>query len=200
MEQLSDQARAWLDAAVDFVLETGLQQMTLRPLGQHLGTSDRMVLYHFGSKEQLVARVITRASERLAASVLHMLTPKPRNSTDALLRFWSVLSDAEALPYVRLYLELLVAAMRDPAPYAESVEQIMGAWLALAERLLATTGEALPRNASMDALVVLEGLIVVRTALGAQVDAEATLRRLAKGWKVAAKAAPAARARRPARK
>ena len=186
MEKLSVQAESWLDSTVDFVLETGLQQMTLRPLAQHLRTSNRMVLYHFGSKEQLVAQVITRASERLAASVLHLLTPPPRSSTTALLRFWSVLDDVDTQPYVRLYLELLAAAMRDRATYAKSVEQVMAAWLALAEQLLDATGETLPRDAAMDALAMLEGLIVVRTALGKKVDAEAALRRLARRWKTAA--------------
>ena len=37
-----------------YVLENGLADVSLRPLAKAAGTSDRMLLYHFGSKEELV--------------------------------------------------------------------------------------------------------------------------------------------------
>ena len=46
-------------AATDYVLEHGLVGLSLRPLAAELGTSDRMLLYHFASKDDLVA---TRAA------------------------------------------------------------------------------------------------------------------------------------------
>ena len=182
MEQLSEQATAWLDPAVDFVVETGLQQLTLRPLGARLGTSDRMLLYHFGTKEQLVRRVIIRASERLADSILRSLDPPPRRPVDVLLTFWRILTSDDTAPYVRLYLELVVAGLRDPDAYGEAVRQIATAWLALADHLLGATGARLPRTAGLDTLAALDGLIVARASLGPEVDAEAALRRLAKSW------------------
>ena len=45
----------WTEAATDYVLEHGLIGLSLRPLAAELGTSDRMLLYHFGSKDELVA-------------------------------------------------------------------------------------------------------------------------------------------------
>ena len=43
--------------ATDYVLEHGIAGLSLRPLAAALGTSDRMLLYHFGSKDALVAEV-----------------------------------------------------------------------------------------------------------------------------------------------
>ena len=54
-------------AACDYVLERGLIGLSLRPLAAALGTSDRMLLYHFGTREALIAEVLQRATERSVA-------------------------------------------------------------------------------------------------------------------------------------
>jgi AcrR family transcriptional regulator len=43
-----------LEQATDHVLEHGLIGLTLRPLAAAIGTSDRMLIYHFGSRDALV--------------------------------------------------------------------------------------------------------------------------------------------------
>ena len=48
------------EAATDYVLEYGLIGLSLRPMAAALGTSDRMLLYHFGDKDDLIATVIRR--------------------------------------------------------------------------------------------------------------------------------------------
>jgi AcrR family transcriptional regulator len=189
VERLSDQAQAWLDPAVDFVLVHGLADLTLRPLAAALGTSDRMVIYHFGSKERLVSRIVERASERLGASIVELLTPPPATSYDVVMRFWHALTAEETEPYVRLYIELWTAAALEPTQYAAAVRQISADWLALVEHLFQSTGERLAPGVAVDTLATLDGLILVRGALGSGVDADAAARRFA-----------AALARRPAPK
>ena len=51
------------EGATDYVLEHGLIGLSLRPLAAALGTSDRMLLYHFSDKDDLVATVL-RVSNR----------------------------------------------------------------------------------------------------------------------------------------
>lgn len=58
-----------LDQVVDHVLEHGLIGLTLRPLAKAIGTSDRMLLYHFGSRDDLVTAVIARSEDRAIAAV-----------------------------------------------------------------------------------------------------------------------------------
>ena len=48
-----------LDTVTDHVLERGLIDLTLRPLAAAIGTSDRMLIYHFGSRDALVSAVVT---------------------------------------------------------------------------------------------------------------------------------------------
>ena len=52
------------EAATDYALEHGLIGLSLRPLAEALGTSDRMLLYHFEDKDDLVATILRTTSER----------------------------------------------------------------------------------------------------------------------------------------
>ena len=47
-----------LAAAVDYVLAHGFSNLSLRELAAAIGTSHRMLIYHFGSKEGLLVALI----------------------------------------------------------------------------------------------------------------------------------------------
>ena len=57
------------EAATDYALEHGLIGLSLRPLAEALGTSDRMLLYHFEDKDDLVATILRTTSERSVGSM-----------------------------------------------------------------------------------------------------------------------------------
>lgn len=50
--------------ATDYVLARGLAGLSLRPLAAALDTSPRMLLYDFGSKQELVSAVLAEARRR----------------------------------------------------------------------------------------------------------------------------------------
>jgi AcrR family transcriptional regulator len=52
-----------LEAAYQHVLGTGLADMSLRPLARDIGSSPRVLLFLFGSKDGLVRALLTRARE-----------------------------------------------------------------------------------------------------------------------------------------
>ncbi len=71
-------------AATDYVLEHGLVGLSLRPMAAELGTSDRMLLYHFASKDDLVAPCCgspTTAPSRRSGRCRRRRTCAPRCST-----------------------------------------------------------------------------------------------------------------------
>src|SRR3954462_8491746 len=51
-----------LDKVTDRVLSHGLIGLSLRPVAAAVGTSDRMLIYHFTSRDSLVSAVVARAS------------------------------------------------------------------------------------------------------------------------------------------
>ncbi|HLR44115.1 MAG TPA: TetR/AcrR family transcriptional regulator, partial [Brevibacterium sp.] len=50
-----------LEAAYEYVLRHGLGEMSLRPLAAAIGSSPRVLLYLFGSKEGLIRMLLARA-------------------------------------------------------------------------------------------------------------------------------------------
>ena len=64
-----DRREELLDQVTDHVLEHGLIGLTLRPVAAAIGTSDRMLIYHFGSRDALVSAVVARTNERAIAAV-----------------------------------------------------------------------------------------------------------------------------------
>jgi AcrR family transcriptional regulator len=57
---------ALLNAMAAHVLEHGLNTASLRPLAKSAGTSDRMLIYHFGSKDALVADLLDHLAAQMA--------------------------------------------------------------------------------------------------------------------------------------
>ena len=68
-------------AATDYVLEHGLVGLSLRPLAAALGTSDRMLLYHFEDKDDLVVTILRTTSDRSVDDLRGL--PPPRDVRSA---------------------------------------------------------------------------------------------------------------------
>ena len=53
-----------LDAAIDYVAAHGIGDLSLRTLASALATSHRMLIFHFGSKDQLWIEIVRTTEER----------------------------------------------------------------------------------------------------------------------------------------
>lgn len=53
-----------LEAAYRYVLTYGLSDLSLRPLAREIGSSPRVLLYLFDSKEGLVRALLARTDQR----------------------------------------------------------------------------------------------------------------------------------------
>ena len=72
----TDTRERLLAAAVDYAAEHGLADLSLRTLAAALGTSHRMLIFHFGSKEGLLLEVV-RAVEAQQRALLDDLRATP---------------------------------------------------------------------------------------------------------------------------
>jgi AcrR family transcriptional regulator len=115
-----------LAAAVEYFAEHGIGDHSLRALATELGTSHRMLIYHFGSREGLLAEVV-RVVEDQQRAALSALRPDG-DVLDQSLRFWTQVAD-EALRYGRLFFELSAHAMQG-RPHTEALRgDLIGRWL-----------------------------------------------------------------------
>jgi AcrR family transcriptional regulator len=156
MPRASDSARrdALLAAAGDHVLEHGMADLSLRPLAAALGTSPRMLLYHFGSKEQLVADVLAAARVRQAELTAAWWAAQPELSpAELLLRFWRW-QIAEHRPFLRLFFEIYGLALQAPQRFPGLPRDAVESWLPLFTDTIRATGVPDP-DASLAATIVI---------------------------------------------
>src|SRR5262252_7393825 len=85
-------------ATLEFVLHHGLIGLSLRPLAASLGTSDRMLIYHFGSKADLISEVLELANRRLSSSVgsAASMAEPPASVPEIVDRAWRLMTTAES--------------------------------------------------------------------------------------------------------
>src|SRR5690348_16987865 len=101
-----------LDAALDYFVKQGLANLSLRPLSKRVGTSPRMLLFHFKSKEGLIAAVLGELNERLQASFKEVSARARARGQPPLRLFWEWASGKENLGALRLLYELQIVAVQ----------------------------------------------------------------------------------------
>ena len=114
-------------AAVELLGREGIADRSLRSLAGSLGTSHRMLLYHFGSRDGLLAAVTSAVEER-QRRVLAATYDEQRPPLEAAADYWEQVV-TETLRYGPLFFELAAHAMQG-RPHAASLRgELIGAWL-----------------------------------------------------------------------
>jgi AcrR family transcriptional regulator len=154
-----------LDACYGFVLTHGLAGLSLRPLAAATGTSPRVLLYLFGSKENLVREVLARARREqisLLQDALDLGTAPPAGWFGELAgRLWNLLSAPEQRALVRLtYEAFLRSVSRDPGPWQGYAAETARDWLDLLVRAQPDTPRALAEARATRALALIRGLLL----------------------------------------
>jgi AcrR family transcriptional regulator len=145
-----------LAAAVGHALDAGIADLSLRQLAAAIGTSHRMLLYHFGSREGLLVAVTQAVEDQQRAAVLGSgITPQDARRT------WERLSDPQLWPQERLFFELYAYALRGRPGTEGFLDGIVGSWVAPIADALVKAG-ADERSARADARL---GVAVVRGLL-----------------------------------
>jgi AcrR family transcriptional regulator len=92
-----------LDACTDYSLEHGLPDR-LGPLASAAGTSSRMLIYHFGTRDGLLREILEQARQRQVKVFTELLRVRPEEPYPATLRHaWSAMTGAPGQPYLRMF-------------------------------------------------------------------------------------------------
>jgi AcrR family transcriptional regulator len=121
--------------AVHF-LDTGLSDTGLRRLAEVAGTSDRMLLYYFQNKEELVAAVLTHIASGLSASLTEMFGSRPLPPSTLLEALWAAAKSEAFKPHLRLWLDLAANANRGDPLLISITQQISAGWIEWMANLL----------------------------------------------------------------
>jgi AcrR family transcriptional regulator len=151
-----------LAAAVEYALEHGIADVSLRQLAAALGTSHRMLIHHFGSKEEFLVAVIRAVEARERATMAEHFDDAEAAPIEAARRHWRHLSDPALAAQERLFFEVYGQALRGRAWAAPMLEGVVEDWVAeTAARLEASgTPDAVARTAARLGLAVTRGLLL----------------------------------------
>lgn len=172
---MTDRRATLLQKSLQYLVEHGLAGLSLRPLAAAVGTSARLLVYHFGSKEQLLVAVMDEARARSQEAFAGSVARGRRESTHPLEAFWNALTVDANLPYLRLLFEVQALALHDRERYGRYLEETSGSWLEAIERLL-PEGRGGRAQAALYVAVV-DGLLLELLSSGDRRRAKAALRR-----------------------
>jgi len=174
-----------LQAAIDHIAGRGISDLSLRELEAAIGTSHRMLIHHFGSREALWVEVIRAVEERQREALADVVPDPSAGAGGALRAWWKHISDPSLWPNERLFFEVYGQALQGRPGTTELLDGIVDAWIEPAAAILAAHGFAEPHATARLGIAVTRGLLLDLLATGdrAAVDAamEVHIASLARG-------------------
>ena len=164
-------------AAIEYVAEHGVADLSLRGLAAAIGTSHRMLIYHFGSKEGLLIAVVRAVEEQQRAQLAALDVGAPSSPGDVVRRMWRHISDPSLWPNERLFFEMYGQALQGGPHAVEFLDGIVESWLEPIAAIRVQQG--VPPNvaraqARVD-LAVTRGLLLDLLATGDRAGADAAM-------------------------
>jgi AcrR family transcriptional regulator len=124
-----------LDAAYRYVLEHGLGGMSLRPLAAAIGSSPRVLLFLFGSKDGLIRALLARARADELALLANVRDGENNDHEDlsaAVRTTWAWLISPGHQRLLTLWLEAYARSLAEPdGPWGDFARQTVDDWLAI---------------------------------------------------------------------
>ena len=165
MSVRKDRREAAIERMADHVLLEGLGAATLRPLAAAAGTSDRMLLYYFADKDELLSATLDRIATRMIVQLDDAIPVEPRRPfSDLLEQVWAAM-DAESLQsFMPLWLELASGAARGLQPHRDVAGKIADGFLAWVRMRLQPGDDGEPSSLAALFLVAIEGMYLLKAA------------------------------------
>jgi len=160
--------RELLDSVIDAFARNGIGRRPLRAIADEVGTSHRMLLHHFGSRDELIVAVVEEVERRQAA----VFGTLPDDPAAAFAAMWTDLRRRELRALERLFFECYARAAQGEAPFTRLLPGAVQGWLDTADE---RTGGAVDPALARLGLAVTRGLLLdlVATDDEAGVDAAA---------------------------
>ena len=172
-----------LGRVIEHAAAHGLSDSSLREIADAIGTSHRMLLYHFGSRAGLVAAVVA-AIEAQQRDVLAALGAGAGDPLEVITRQWAILAAPEMAPFVRLFFEVVAQALFSRPGTDGFLDGLTTPWIDTAR----TVASGLPAATGLDdtdlrvGIAVVRGLLLDAVASGDPGPPTAALHRFVERW------------------
>jgi AcrR family transcriptional regulator len=181
-----------LDALIGAFAAGGIGDRSLRDVATAVGTSHRMLLHHFGSREELLLTIVQEVERRQTS----MLDDLPDDPADAVAQMWADVRRPEVRALERLFFECYARAAQGEQPFVRMLPGAVDGWLAeVDERTAGTADPAMVRLG----LAVSRGLLLDLVATGDEAGVDAAAAAFVALLRAGVPAVPAVRSARAAR-
>ena len=165
-----------LDGALAVAFDDGLSRLTFGRVANRLGISDRIVVYYFPTKDDLVSEVVLAMGLQLQETLAAAFGARATDHIELLRVAWPVLADERVDPVFALFFEANGLAVAGRTPYATLVPALVDAWITWLEDFI-DGPPSRRRTEAETAIAVVDGLILLRLLAGPEA-AERSARRL----------------------
>jgi AcrR family transcriptional regulator len=117
-EELPLKARRIAELAVDYIREHGLADFQLRTFAPSIGTTHRMVIHYFGSKDRLLAEVFYR----LRLEDVSRFRQSTTSARQLVLGMWDYFAADDNSLRTCMYFQLLGSAFQDPHDFVDFLD------------------------------------------------------------------------------
>ena len=168
-----------LAAAMEYVAEHGVGDLSLRGLAAALGTSHRMLSYHFGSREGLLIEVIRTVEAQQRAGLATLLLDENASPAEVMRRAWQGVADPALWPNERLFFEIYTQALQGHPHAQPLLDGIVDLWVEPLARILVAAGRtaAEARAEARLGVAVTRGLLLDLLATGDREAVDAAMER-----------------------
>ena len=154
-----ERRRQLLDALIEAFADGGIGDRSLREIAEAVGTSHRMLLHHFKSRDELLLAIVDEV-ERRQMAVLPEASTEP---ADGFAAMWADVRRPELRPFERLFFECYARGAQGEQPFARMLPGAVDSWLAEVDAK--TGGTADPAFARLG-LALTRGLLLDLVATG----------------------------------
>ena len=154
-----------LEGALTAALDDGLSQLTFGRLAKRLGLSDRIAVYYFPTKNDLISEVLSSMGMQLQQNLHHAFSEPAADHLELVRAAWPVLAQPDADPIFALFFEAAGLAATGREPYRTLMPQMIEAWIEWGSSFL--EGTPRQRRAEAEAAIALiDGLLLLRHLAG----------------------------------
>jgi AcrR family transcriptional regulator len=187
----SESRQEMLDRVVAYAAAEGITGKSLREIATGVGTSHRMLIYHFGSREGMLAAIVALIEQQQRDLLAHLpdqlatahgQANGPEAAAALMLALWQRVSDPRLRPFVRLFFEVVGVAVHGAPGTQTFLDGLTRPWLEQAEATVRRLDLPLDRDALLLGIATSRGLLLELLAGADPAATDAAYRLFVRMW------------------